>query len=542
MERMVCKVQTQRNKRMRTLALVIAALSLLSMAGATFASRAFEVTARNEYRTATYQTELTEVFESPDDWQPGMAVGKEAFVRNQGTLPVFAKVTLDQSWIRTKDVYDSEGNILPPAKGGAFPLAFAGAAGPEYAALIQWGDVVLLASGASSGTSSGTSAASPGMAPETSSGMAPAASLGSLDSFGSLGTLGSALPTVSTVSAAAGKWLLLSETPDAGGRYTLYYVGALGAGQSSPLFIEGVRMNPNISPAALMEKTVWDKASRRWVTSIAKNPTHSYENARYTLGVSMLTVQATQGALAEAFTPGSATEQAAIDALKAYAPGAADTGPSHDDAAAYALYFDNVPGGMVFTPLRESGKAWFMSDLNMVPGEGYQHALKVGNRSGKQYGLYMKASPLTQAAQLDELLGYISMKVYHGTDLIYDGTAMGKDYPGSLSDLQGVVYLGNYEPGSEKQLRAELVLDKDTPIEYSGILAEIDWVFMAEEIETAKDEPARDEPAAASASPKTGDGFSLAWYALVMLISGIGIATSAILLAATRKRRGTTGR
>ncbi|MCL1895357.1 MAG: BsaA family SipW-dependent biofilm matrix protein [Clostridiales bacterium] len=496
-------MKTQRNNRIRTLALVIAALSLLSMTGATFASRAYEMAARNEYRTAAYQTELVEAFESPDDWQPGMAITKEASIRNQGTLPVFCKVTLDQSWIRTKDVYDAEGNILPPAKDGAFPLTFAGGAGPEYAALIQWGDVVLLASGGSS---------------------IPSLRLG--------------LPTVGTVSAAAGKWLLLSETPDAGGRYTLYYVGALPAGGASPLFIGGVRMNPGISPSVIMEKTVWDKANRRWVTSAMKNPTHSYENARYTLGVSMLTVQATQDALAEVFKPGSTAEQSVIDALGAYAPGAADIDSSYDDTAVYALYLDNSPGGMVFTPLRESGKAWFMSDLNMVPGGGYQHTLKIGNRSDKRYDLYMKASPLSQTVQLDELLGYISMKVYHGTELIYDGTAMGKDYPGGLNDLQGVICLGNYKPGDEKQLRAVLVLDKDTPIEYSGILTEIDWVFMAEEDpdKKAPDKKPPEKKATVSASPKTGDAFSLSWYALVMCISGICFAVCVIVLIAMRKR------
>ena len=441
-------MQKQNINRIRGVAFAVAILSLLSMVGNTFAYWTDEISVKNEYQTATYLTEIVEEFESPSDWLPGMEVSKEVSISNNGTLPVFAKVILNQSWIRTENIYDVNDNLIPPARGDSFPLTYIGTTGPEYAALIGWGDVVLLSSGVLS-----------------------------------VPSLNLDLPMVNTITEAEGKWLLLREIPDINGNYILYYIGTLDAGTTSLQFIEGVKINPNISATVLEDRTVWDKDNQQWVTTVIENPTHSYENAKYILSVTIQTVQATEDALLEVLTASNSEEQAIIDGLKVYAFDAYDINYSYDDDAVHILYFDNISGDMVFTPLRNGSDAWFISDLNMVPGGEYSHILKIENNTLNQYDLYMQVIPIEQSDMLNELLEYISMKVWYGTELIYDGTAMGKEYIGSINDLHNVIYLGNYEAGDEHLLKVELLLHKDTPIEYSGLLTEIDWQFNAEEDE-----------------------------------------------------------
>ena len=113
------------------------------------------------------------------------------------------------------------------------------------------------------------------------------------------------------------------------------------------------------------------------------------------------------------------------------------------------------------------------------------------------------------------------MKVYNEDTLIYNGTALGKDYNGSLRDLQKVVLLGEYGEKNVGKLRVVLVLDKDTPLKYADQLAQIDWKFIVEDASGEK-------------NPKTGDGMNMPLYGAAALVSGIGVC---ILLCGQKKRR-----
>lgn len=429
----------------RAFVLSAAVLLFAGMLGGSFAYWSQTLQAVNEFKPGRYQTRIAEQFTPPADWQPGVAVNKDVRVANTGTVPVFAKLVLNQKWVRTETVYDADGRVVSPPKGGRFPLTFAASSGSACAAQIQWGSDVAVLSG---------TPPVPG---------------------------GSGLTRVSRPEEAKGKWLLMDENPDADGNVTLYYIGVLEAGKSTPLSVDGVRMHPDIQAVTLETHTVWDRGTGRWVTTTVRNPAADYQAARYTLGVTMYTVQATEAAAKAMFGSGSVKEQAVIRYVAGLGARGRAVDSSRDPSVKEKkLYFTRQEGRLSFTP-SAGGENWFMSHLNMLPGESYEDELTIDNASGKAFRLFMQAVPRGQDQLPASLLERIRMKVYNGTALIYDGTALGKAYSGQTGDLQKVLALGRYGAGAAGKLRVALTLDADLPLEYAGVLTQIDWKFMVEE-------------------------------------------------------------
>ncbi len=243
----------------------LAGLMLLCCIGGAFAYWTQELLVHNEFKTARYDTEIEEKFVSPDNWKPGEETNKDVWISNNGTVPAFVKVVLNQEWIRRENVTDLDGTIISPAAGDKFPLFFEGEKGNQYAAQITWGEaVVLLSSGKKSDINLG-------------------------------------LKTVEKISDAEGKWLLVSDQPDENGDLLLYFIGTIAAGGETPLIVDAVTMNPAIQPAVLRKDTYYDETEKEWVTTSVKNPTYDYEAAKYTLLVTGTTVQATSDAVKEIF-------------------------------------------------------------------------------------------------------------------------------------------------------------------------------------------------------------------------------------------------
>lgn len=481
----------------------LAALCAVVMIGVSWAYWSQEYTVANEFQLGTYRTGIVEEFESPTNWRPGDQVNKDVEIRNEGTVPVYVQVVLSQEWLRREDVYDREGNAIPPRKGEPFPLTFETKDGEAYAAQIGWGSEVVVLS-----REDGVSK-----------------------------TLG--LPRIADIREAFGKWVVTSETPDAEGDYKAYYMGILSGEATTPRLIEDVRMHPDIEATVLGDHTVWDKGNQTWVTTFTNNPTSSYENAHYNLGVTMYTVQATKEALGDMFTTNITGEQEIINELMQMQDETKENRISADTEK--KLFFEEVNGEMRYTPVTE-GESWFMSHLNMMPGESYEDSLQIENRSKKSYDLYLQVLPRNQEPLPQELLEYIAMKVYQGDQLIYDGTALGKSYPESINDLQQVIPLGNYKPQAEDTLRVELLLHPDTPIEFAGILSNIDWKFMVEDI-PEKPIPAKPMPAKPLPQPvKTGDLSNSMWYMILMGITGVILGSCVVYLFVMRKRNRKEGR
>lgn len=177
------------------------------------------------------------------------------------------------------------------------------------------------------------------------------------------------------------------------------------------------------------------------------------------------------------------------------------------------LYFEETNGTMSWNPVRGSDGNWFMSFTNMVPGGKYQDNLQIENGSKKTYRLYVQVIPNQQNEKKNMLLELISMKVALDDKVLYEGTASGKEYENG--NLQDVIYLGTYKPGSKSQISVQLELDKDVGIEYCDTLTKIDWKFMVTEIHDPEKEVEVIQP------PQTGDKYNIAPFAILAALSSV---------------------
>ena len=533
--------ETIREKGKKRMLAIVAIALVAFMLGQTFAFWTQEVRVKNEYKLGKHSTKIVEEFDAPTNWMPGQDITKEVTVLNEGSFPVFVKTQLNLKWL---------GNN--PNTGEAYGLTFLSEQPDieEYAALISFGeDVVLLASGESS---------------------VPSLSL--------------SLPTVETIQEANGKWLLLQETPDSEGNLTFFYIGSLATDESTPLLIDRVKMNAKIEASTTATLTVYDKANQEWVTTTTANPTSSYEGAKFLLTVNAYTVQASVDAVKEIFASDTLSEQNVVAHLTSFGIDAgnhginlADTNTTNNrnsravnaltdnatdgttnsanntsaqviSAEPKTLHFEEVGGTLTFTPIKSNGdEQWFMSFLNMLPGVVHTDSINIENRTNKGQNLYMQVLPIeSQADHLDEILELINMKVYHGDELIYDGTALGKDYVDSKQSLHEVIALGEYQAKSTNNIKVELELDKNVDIERAEHLTEIDWRFMAVEV-TDPDEPVVTATPAVTTSPtvtttpnnnqagnymppKTGDDNQLARYLVMMAVAALGLGVCIYLM------------
>jgi len=482
-------------KRSGMVVCALAALLAVFMLGETFAFWTQELWVANEYQLGKYKTTIVEEFLPPSNWQPGLDINKDVKIANEGTVAAFVKTQINMNWVSGGNTQNSEENKSPAAKDAPIGLTFTakGSGEPEYGALVKWGkEVVLLAGGQTE-----------------------------------VKSLRLGLPVVGTVQEAEGKWLLLNEVPDGEGALLFYYIGVLQPGTQTPLLVDSVEMNPLIEASILEFHTTYDRERQEWLTETVLNPTCSYEDARFTLTVNAVTVQASSNAVQDVFTGSTVVEQSVITHLAHLVIDDTQAASLHRDAKKEnTLYFEVQNGEMRYSPVWDGESNWFMSFLNMMPGERYTDELLIENLSAITHKLYMQVVPRkNQSEQQDKLLEMIFIKVYYGDALIYSGTASGKEYAGDLTTLQNVVFLGDYVPNVKSKIRVELELSKDTPIEYCGLLTMIDWRFMVSEATLPGGE-----------SPKTGYNGGVAKYAVHMAAATAGFIVCLVLLEKERKR------
>lgn len=471
----------------------LAALMAVSMTGGTWAAWTQTLLAKNEFMTAKYSTHLKEDFpeypDVPETWLPGEERKKEVWVENDSTIPVIAKITMNQYWVRREDVMklvQSEAGTEPYEEvvaraGETLPLIFNGDQGQEYAAILNFNKdaVVVLAD---------SRASEPGLR---------------LD-----------IPEVSSVDdpAARGKWLLLTETPDYNGNYTFYYMDMIQPGERTPDLLESVRLNPqleNTVTGSYIHYETDENGNYKKVVTQYENSKLAYDSSHFELSVTMETVQATQDAVnpnngqinASTGNPGGGIFEK--DRITEYIAGYIAGEGVYESTSTKKLYFEENNGIMTYEPYRnadgdiEEGN-WFMSFTNMVPGGVYKDKLLIENQSRKKYYLYMKIIPRdNQTAIQDELLKQISMEIYYKDQLYYKGDATGvKSADSGRYDMQNLVPLGMYRPKHKEEIRVvlrlnpDLGLNDDGSYKYADVLTKIDWLFMVEEYEDDDDDPA----------------------------------------------------
>ena len=154
----------------------------------------------------------------------------------------------------------------------------------------------------------------------------------------------------------------------------------------------------------------------------------------------------------------------------------------------------------------------FMVHENMVPGDSFSDTLVVENGTSNEHDIYFKVTlddANTESAE--DLLDYISMKVYVNDKLFYNGKAKGKDYRNEGVDLTGAVLIKHFAAHESVSMRVETHFDESYSDTDNHDVSHTHWLFYL------SDQP--EEPEEITPNPRTNDDFS-PWYFVIFGVSG----------------------
>lgn len=107
------KLKTEKNKKGKLLLLL--ALGGFMILGSTLAYFTTSDIFTNIFKTATYQPQIIETFESPSDWTPGTTTPKAVIVRNNGSIDMAVRASYEEKWINANGeeiaLTDSDNNV-----------------------------------------------------------------------------------------------------------------------------------------------------------------------------------------------------------------------------------------------------------------------------------------------------------------------------------------------------------------------------------------------------------------------------------------------
>ena len=159
--------------------------------------------------------------------------------------------------------------------------------------------------------------------------------------------------------------------------------------------------------------------------------------------------------------------------------------------AASSITFKGFSDGFDFQP----GSEYTETDLfdgfkNVMPGDTVTDTITFTNEATDcdYVNLYMRAeahdeagNPLSEkaaekesVATMTEFLSQLSMKVWNGTELIYDAS------PDQLDGLQDNTLLGTFRTGDTTTLKVELTVPIELDNRFANRVGEVDWIFHVE--------------------------------------------------------------
>lgn len=160
-------------------------------------------------------------------------------------------------------------------------------------------------------------------------------------------------------------------------------------------------------------------------------------------------------------------------------------------AAAPSITFKGFTSGFDFQPGSEYTETdLFNSFKNVMPGDTVTETITFTNSASDCdfVNLYMRAeahdetaNPLSPkvaeketVAAMTEFLSKLSMKVWNGTELIYDAA------PNELGGLGSNKFLGTFRSGETATLKVELSVPIDLDNKFADHIGEVDWIFHVE--------------------------------------------------------------
>jgi len=160
-------------------------------------------------------------------------------------------------------------------------------------------------------------------------------------------------------------------------------------------------------------------------------------------------------------------------------------------AAAPSITFKGFTSGFDFQPGSEYTETdLFNSFKNVMPGDTVTETITFTNSASDCdfVNLYMRAeahdetaNPLSPKvadketiAAMTEFLSKLSMKVWNGTEIIYDAA------PNELGGLGSNKFLGTLRSGETASLKVELSVPIDLDNKFADRIGEVDWIFHVE--------------------------------------------------------------
>lgn len=160
-------------------------------------------------------------------------------------------------------------------------------------------------------------------------------------------------------------------------------------------------------------------------------------------------------------------------------------------AASPSITFEGFSKGFDFQPGSEYTETdLFNSFKNVMPGDVLTETITFTNSATDCdfVNLYMRAeahdetaNPLSPkvaeketVATMTEFLSKLSMKVWNGTELIYDAS------PDQLDGLKSNKLLGTFRTGETATLKVELSVPIELDNKYANRVGEVDWIFHVE--------------------------------------------------------------
>ena len=160
-------------------------------------------------------------------------------------------------------------------------------------------------------------------------------------------------------------------------------------------------------------------------------------------------------------------------------------------AADSSITFTGFSSGFEFQPGSEYTETdLFQNFKNVMPGDTLTETITFTNSATDCdfVNLYMRAeahdetdNPLSPkvaeketVATMTEFLSKLSMKVWNGTELIYDAS------PDQLDGLKSNKFLGTFRTGETATLKVELSVPIELDNKYANRVGEVDWIFHVE--------------------------------------------------------------
>ena len=160
-------------------------------------------------------------------------------------------------------------------------------------------------------------------------------------------------------------------------------------------------------------------------------------------------------------------------------------------AAAPAITFEGFSKGFDFQPGSEYTETdLFQNFKNVMPGDTVTQTITFTNSAADCdfVKLYMRAethdetaNPLSEkvaetesVVTMTDFLSKLSMKVWNGTELIYEAS------PDKLGGLKNNTFLGTVRRGKTAALKVELHVPIELCNKYANRVGEVDWVFHVE--------------------------------------------------------------